>query len=216
MRQAVQTDAPALAQLIRATGLDDNPDPERIARVILESNHVTLVGPAGDHLTGFVDGFTTVASDGTLRWEVDLLGVHPDHRGRGIAQALVCASVEAGRQAGASLARALVRTENLASMNTFQRCGFASLGEVCELYVSDAACPNQIVAPSDAHLISVDTLTYSGVWVEGTVSIDSLRCARSVRTRFGWDMAGALIPAGSPAPEGFTYVGQYRWLHLPL
>ena len=43
MRQITQSDAPALAQLIRATGLDHNPNPERIARVSLENNHVTLV-----------------------------------------------------------------------------------------------------------------------------------------------------------------------------
>ena len=99
MRQITQTEAPALAQLIRATGLDHNPDPERIARVSLESNHVTLIETASDEsLIGFVDAFSTISQEGILRWEVDLLGVHPDYRGKKIAQGLIRAVVTAGQQ----------------------------------------------------------------------------------------------------------------------
>jgi ribosomal protein S18 acetylase RimI-like enzyme len=216
MRQAVQTDAPALAQLLQATGLDDNPDPEWIARVILETNHATLVEQDGNHLTGFVDSFTTGASDGRLRWEIDLLGVHPDYRGRGIAQELVRASVESGRQMGASLARALVRTDNRASLNTFMRCGFTLLDETHDLYISSSASSARLSAPPGSHLISVCTLTYSGVWVEGRLSPEALRCAQSARARFGWDVAGGVIPAGGLAAEeaGYEWAGQYRWLRI--
>ncbi|MFN8560636.1 MAG: hypothetical protein U0703_03155 [Anaerolineae bacterium] len=84
--------------------------------------------------------------------------------------------------------------------------------------VSGAACDERLTAPPGAHLISVTTYTYSGIWVEGRLSLEALRCARSIRTRYGWDVAGAVIPEGTfdQTPEGYAVVGRYRWLHLSL
>lgn len=218
MRQITQSDAPKLAQLIRATGLDDNPDPERIARVSLESNHVTLIETAADgELIGFVDAFSTVAQDGTSRWEVDLLGVHPNYWGKGIARSLVREVAKVGRETGMTQARALVKISNDASAMAFQRCGFTPFGSLCDLVVSDAPVSDQLSAPADAHLISVATLTYSGLWVEGNQSSEALRCAQSVRVRYGWDVAGAVIPEDDYIEgAGYQSAGKYRWLTLTL
>ncbi len=212
MRLATAGDAPEIASLIQAVWADHNPDPDWIARVSLESNHATLVETSGDDLIGFVDAFSTVAADGTLRWEIDLLGVHPDWRGRGVAQRLVRRAVEIGRERGAEIARALVRVDNAASLAVFARCGFTAEPTMNRLCVSAAVRLAAAPTPADAFLLSVSTLTYSGVWIEGEQSAAALRCAQAIRTRFGWDTAGAVIPAYHPAPQGYVLAGQYRWL----
>jgi len=148
--------------------------------------------------------------EGTLRWEVDLLGVHPDYRGRGIARELVEAVVEAGRGYDAQRARALIRIDNVASLNTFKRCGFSLDERVYDLYVADLAA-SEVAFPPDSHLAAVETLTYSGVWIEGELSLDALRFGR---TQAGSGIAGVVVPAGSLAAEqaGFERIGQYRWV----
>ncbi len=219
MRRITQSDAPELAQLIYATGLDHNPDPERIARVSLENNHVTLVETAADGaLVGFVDAFSTIGQDGTLRWEVDLLGVHQAHRGRGMAQALLGEVVRIGNAIDMTYARALVHIDNGASTNTFLRCGFALDEAIQHLCVSECSVNEAMLAPANAHLLSVSTLTYSGVWIEGELSPEALRCAQAVRTRYHWDVAGVVIHAANDTAQdaGYDLVGQYRWLKLTL
>ncbi len=219
MRQITQSDAPALAQLIRATGLDDNPDPERIARVSLESNHVTLVETAVDGaLIGFVDAFSTISQNGTLRWEVDLLGVHPDHRGRGVAQSLIHEALQRGKGAGLTEARALVHIENAASANAFQRCGFSLDDLMQQLFISDQSVAEMGPIPPDAYLLAVSTLTYQGVWVEGILSAAALRCAQAVCTRCGWNVAGVVLRAEDETAKsaGYEFVGSYRWLRTML
>lgn len=218
MRQVSHADAPGVARLIHEIWSDHNPNPDRIARVSLETNHTTVIAEADNTVIGFVDGFTTISRDGVLRWEIDLLGVHPDHRGRGVAQALIAASVEAGRQTGATQTRALVQIDNAASLTAFRRCGFAPDEAIRELFVSGENRQDRPIAPPGAHLISVTTLTYSGVWVEGRLSFQALRCAQAARTRFGWDVAGAVIPEGMVAAQqaGYDGVGRYRWLRQVL
>ncbi|MCC6803816.1 MAG: GNAT family N-acetyltransferase [Anaerolineae bacterium] len=218
MRLAAPADAPGLARLIHEVWTDHNLNPERIARVSLESDHTTVIEESDGEPVGFVHGFTTVARDGILRWEADLLGVHPAHRGRGIARRLIAASVETGRSMGAAMTRALVRVDNAPSLAAFQRCGFTPDETVCELYVSGEIWHLPLAAPPDAHLIAVTTLTYSGVWVEGRVSFDALRCAQAVRTRYGWESAGTVVPEGTFAAEsvGYELAGRYRWLRRGL
>ncbi|MEP7293203.1 MAG: GNAT family N-acetyltransferase [Chloroflexota bacterium] len=213
MRQVTPEDAPELARLLQACGLDDNPNEARIARVILNTTRITLGEQGRDGgLIGFVDAFMTASPDGVARWEVDLLGVHPNHRGKGIAQRLIGAVVAAGAQAGAQLFRAIVKTDNVASLTAFQHCGFANDETIHDLYVSDQPIAQADDLPPDAYLISVCTLTYSGIWIEGDHSLSALRYAQAVRTRYGWDVAGALAPAESAMPDGFALAGQY--LHL--
>jgi ribosomal protein S18 acetylase RimI-like enzyme len=215
MRQVTQADAPALAQLIMETGLDDTPDSEWIARVILSTSRVTVVETADDGaLIGFVDAFMTVSADGVPRWEVDLLGVHPNCRGRGIAQRLIAASVEAGREQGAQVIRALIHVNNGASAGAFRRVGFVPAQSTRELYVSDQPVDEADTSPPAAHLIPVCTLTYTGIWIEADHSPQSLRAARAARAKYGWLIAGALLPTGVPAPESFARVGEYRWWTL--
>ncbi len=66
--------------------------------------------------------------------------------------------------------------------------------------------------PPSAYLIPVSTLTYGGVWVEGAQTASALHFAQTVRARFGWDVAGAVLPANVAAPHGCDFGGHYRWL----
>ncbi len=213
MRQVVMSDAPELARLLQACELDDNPNAARIARVILETTRATLVETdEGGALIGFVDAFMTVTAEGAPRWEVDLLGVHPQHRGRGTAQRLIRAAVQAGEAAGAPLMRAIVKEDNAPSLAAFRRCGFAPAEQVRDLYVSGQAVDDIVPVPAGAYFISVCTLTYNGIWLEGDQSLAALRCAQAIRTKYGWDIAGALAPVNSETLADFALVGQY--LHL--
>lgn len=213
MRQIVPEDAPELARLLQACELDDNPNAARIASVILGTTRTTLVETADDGaLVGFVDSFMTISPEGLPRWEVDLLGVHPNYRGRGIAQRLINASVEAGQERGAGFFRAIVKVDNHPSLAAFKRCGFAADEMIRDLYVSDQIVDQPEALSASAHLISVCTLTYSGIWVEGENSLVAFRCAQFLRAKYGWDIAGALAPANTAIPSDYAFAGHY--LHL--
>lgn len=220
MRQAIpqvfaSKDAPELARLIQACELDDNPNAERIASVIRFTTRSTLVEENEEGvLIGFVDAFMTVSADGVPRWEIDLLGTHPAYRGRGIAQRLIKASVQAAHEQGADFIRALIHVDNAASANAFQRVGFQPAASTRELYVSDQPTDAPLMPPAIAHLIHVCTLTYSGIWIENDHSPQSLATARAIRAKYNGFIAGVLLPTGSPPPESFARVGTYRWWYL--
>src|SRR3972149_6121657 len=82
-------------------------DSARIAAIISSREHDTWVAVCDGKAAAFVDSFPTRSAEGVARWEVDLLAVHPDFQGRGLARKLVAASAaEAGRR-GLALARGL-------------------------------------------------------------------------------------------------------------
>ena len=213
MRQVMPADAAELARLLHAVGLDDNPNADRIASVIRSTTRNTLVETADDGtLIGFVDAFMTVSPDGLPRWELDLLGVHPNYRGRGIAQRLINASVETAHEQEVRFIRALIQINNAASAGVFQRSGFRGVGSDRALYISDQPADVPLTPPAAAHLIPVCTLTYSGIWIENDHSPQSLLAARAIRAKYDWFIAGVLFPARKPLPaEGYVSVGTYRW-----
>lgn len=184
-------------------------DPERVRRVLSYSGHATHLAVVGLQAVGFVDGFPTRAADGTLRWEVDLLGVLPAFRGRGIARRLVSASVRDARQRSTALARALIRKDNVASQRAFYHANFRRHGAGYRLFATSGRL-KELVVPADLHLIGVETMTYSGVWVEGGVTVDNLRAARALEV----DVVGAVLPLpqGELALKaGYEFMDDYDW-----
>jgi hypothetical protein len=66
-------------------------------------------------------------------------------------------------------------------------------------------------------LIEIETLTYSGLWLEGELSLDGLQKARALLSRHHWETAGALIPAQDihahqlAERADFQRVGEFEW-----
>ena len=92
----------------------------------------------GERVIGFVVAFPTEGLRG-MCWEIDLLAVHPDWRGRGLAGRLVRAAAAEGVhalcRAVTPRARAAVAVENDASARAFTRTGFQADLETCKLLI---------------------------------------------------------------------------------
>jgi GNAT superfamily N-acetyltransferase len=226
--------ATGIAQVRQAVWPDDDTADssaldEAILDALQDSNRVTYVAVEDDRVVGFADGFLTISAEGVPRWEVDLLAVHPEFRERKIGQKLVTASVEAGQEMGAKQGRALVQFENYASQQTFARCGFDTDSSECILFVSSGSAANFFTPqqandrlktadiPPDVHLISVRTLYYRGLWLEGELSFDAFDATQAIREHYRWDIAGAVIPVTEQAAvqaarsAGYKKMDRYWW-----
>ncbi len=200
---------------MQTSQLENNPDPARIARLIPQ--HSTLVAEQAGVIAGFVDAFVTVALDGLARWEVDLLGVDPQWRNRGIARQLVLASLRAALSLDLRYARALIRTDNYPSQRAFAWCGFAPQSIPSVLYVGEPVTAPAPSLPDGARLVTVETFTYGGVWIEGAFSAASFQAARALIFQRSHTTAGAVIRQDDSlaieAAEraGFVPVGEFDW-----
>ncbi len=172
-------------------------------------------------IVGYISGFMTRTAQDQKRWEVDLLAVHPDYRGRGIAQALVRSSVQAGKGQGAAFSRALTQVDNYAVHSTFGRVGFTTGRVISELLVSHGNRQPKSAPQSEAYLIPVETLTYRGVWVENDYSEAALQAGQIETSRCGCDVTGVVIPTentveiAAASRLGYETGGQYIWWKLP-
>ncbi|KAH8655281.1 hypothetical protein BX600DRAFT_500505 [Xylariales sp. PMI_506] len=183
------------------------------------------------HVVGFVDGFhTTSPATGVRRWELDLLAVDPDHRGRGIGRGLVEASVEAGRSMGCNIIRALVRVDNMSCHHTLMGCKFAPNEEVVALQVCDELPRVLGNPPAGTDIIPVQTCNYHGYWLEGNLNPRVLQeVVKGVTSesfppsekdkRQDAVIIGALLPTTEHdelPPKGFSEVGKYQWWFYTL
>lgn len=222
IRPASVEDAAPIGHIFQVSGLDDTPDLSRIARLI--PLHTTLVADYSGQVVGFIDVFTTIAQDGSTRLEIDLLGVDPAFQGRGIARRLIRTAIEASvggnGQSPISLARALIRTSNLASRRSFAACGFEAASMPYHLYTNSPADGTLSPNSSLAHFIPVETLTYSGIWVEGELSRAAFDDARVTAFRHGMDTVGVLIRADdlmtlrTAEQAGYQHSGEFDWWEL--
>ncbi len=243
LRLAAGADAPTIARLIQVVWPEEAPAADRIARLLDIPGRATCLAVAGATVVGLTDGFATRSQAGVLRWEVDLLAVHPDYRGQGLGARLVALSTEAERARGVTLARGLVAIANQASQRTFDRCGYQVEPDPLHLLVAGpfqgvnsipvvGAGSNPIIiaepaltiphegsrlfSPS-AHLIPVDTLTYRGGWLEGTVTAPALVAARAEAASRQWERVGTLVPAAEDALidlarlAGYVAIDVYQW-----
>ncbi len=217
IRSATKVDVEAILDVKQAVWPEEASSVDYVIGVLNQPDHITLVAVIEGLVVGFVDGFLTLASDGIRRWEVDLLAVHPAYRGRGIATALVRAHTQAGVAIGAVNGRALIAVDNTASQYTFAHCGYrTSIEEEYGLFVSSADINHSTAIPSGLHLIPVITINYRGLWIEGELSDGGFKLAQHIRTRYGWDVAGAVISLKesnairAANKAGFTLVGHYQ------
>ncbi len=208
--RASSRDAQAVAAVKDAVWPENYTAAEEIAAVIEQTDHVTLIARFDDQPAGFVDGFTTLAQDGTRRWEVDLLAVHPAYTRRGVARALVTASTEAGRQMMATMARGLVEVSNIASQRTFAGCGYRPADEVCSLYIAAGLVVGDSAEAESLYTVAVRTLNYRGLWLEGAWSRAGFQVARHLCALQGLAIAGAIIPHSETQAAQWAQEADYQ------
>ena len=80
VRRAKPEDADDIVSLHRNTWPQDAIDEEAVRRLLDKGTHVAYVAVEASEVIGYADGFATFDSQGTRRWELDLLAVHPDIR----------------------------------------------------------------------------------------------------------------------------------------
>ena len=115
----------------RSLGDSDLSVDEALA-VLRSPAHLCLGAFVGATLVGFLSCFETYATTGP-RLELDMLGVLPEHRNRGVATALIRAASVHAHASGVALARTVVRTDNPASLAAFLKAGLSVATEAAML-----------------------------------------------------------------------------------
>ena len=211
-RLANETHAEGIAALISLTW-GNAADAQWISTILRHNTNIVWIALDYDDMVGFCAGFVTTDRFGTLRWEIDLLAVHPSTRSRGIGRQLVSRSIQTGRDHNAVIQRALIAIGNIASERCFAANGFTA-EQQCELWVA-APSAREIVQPAAAtHLIRVETLTYRGIWVEGNMDAAALKAAQERAHAEGLNTVGMVIPTyvhNEAQSLGFTHIDSYQW-----
>ena len=200
----------------------DSVDPINVERVLQNHDHVTQVAIQNSIVVGFVDGFETLSIRRERRWEVDLLAVHGDFQYQGVGSALIQANLAAAKSSGCKITRALIATDNYASQKAFHKNQFEPDETVLSLYMHSQPT-NQYATPNkQAHLITVDTINYRGIWVEGEFARQDLRAACYQRSLAKLDVVGCLVAQNDEAKidllqeQDFEPTGSWQFWIRPL
>jgi len=129
------SDAEGLLAVERAT-FDESPySPEQIRAMLNRGarGQQAWLALDGGQVAGFLVAFATHGLQGPS-WEMDLLAVHPDATGRGLATRLIRAGAAHGARL-AGRARAVVAAENEPSARAFSRVGFRAARHPCRLLI---------------------------------------------------------------------------------
>jgi ribosomal protein S18 acetylase RimI-like enzyme len=106
---------------------DSDYDLAEALAVVARPEHAAYVAYAGEWGVGFCSSFDTPTGAGA-RLEVDMLGVLPAYRGRGIATRLIRHATQEAIERGVGVGRAVVALDNVASQKAFRRAGFRPVG----------------------------------------------------------------------------------------
>ena len=215
---AAVTEASSLHALKEAiwpgTGLAE----EQLRLGLLVTGQLTLVAWQGDEAVGFAAAFPTVTANGQRRWELDLLGVHPAARGQRLGTQLIEAMLrQLPHQPGEPI-RALIAVNNIASQTAFRRAGFRQEQTEMALYNYDLGPAGQTSpAVIPAHLVPVQTLNYSGYWLEEIAEASALSLATGLPASQNATLVGALLARDRPdlhttaRQAGYALMGNYHW-----
>ncbi len=190
--------------------------------------HHCLGAYEGDTLAGFISCFETCTPTGA-RLELDLLGVLPAQRNRGIATALIVHALDEARAAGLTQMRTVVRDDNAASLAAFRKAGLTPRWlAAMMIWGADrpAAGPTEPLPITREHLtvpgkpylgaallraphatataLAVTTLAYRGCWIEEVVG-ESAADRAALATAIGQEAVRArLDEAGMLVPCALT------------
>jgi ribosomal protein S18 acetylase RimI-like enzyme len=178
-------DAEGLLGVEKAT-FNESPYTAKQVQTILSSDAQRAWLAIGEgQVVGFVVAFLTHGLRGA-HWEIDLLAVHPEWTGRGLATRLIGVAATYGACV-AGRTRAVVSTENSGSGRAFERAGFHR-SERCELL---------IFRPKDGVTRPWHAL---GVTIREARSMDDVeRCVQQ-----GAGLLGAVDPGNSQEWGGWT------------
>jgi GNAT superfamily N-acetyltransferase len=126
-------DAEGLLQVERATFNESPYGAKDVCDMLAGGFQQAWLAIVGDSVAGFVIAFPTHGLSGGW-WDIDLLAVHPDWAGRGLAARLI-RTAAAHCIGTARRARAAVATDNAASARAFTRTGFREARDVCNLLI---------------------------------------------------------------------------------
>jgi ribosomal protein S18 acetylase RimI-like enzyme len=142
-----RADAKGLLTVERSAFNECPYDTEQVRVMLTEGPQRAWLAVGGAGVVGFVIAFPTCGLQGT-RWEIDLLAVRPEWRGRGLATRLIRAAADHGT-ALTRQARAVVATDNNASMRAFTRAGFRVEPGMCRLliYRAEGLVPRGGITP---------------------------------------------------------------------
>jgi ribosomal protein S18 acetylase RimI-like enzyme len=116
------TDAHALLEVERHS-LGDSPyTPVEVLGVLRRPEHHAYLALRGGWVVGFCSAIET-PTDGGPRLELDMLGVLPSDRRRGIATALLRAAMADAQSRGVQRFRGVVAVDNVASQRAFAAAG---------------------------------------------------------------------------------------------
>ena len=216
VRQATPIDAPAIARLIRQ-GFHEDADAARIVGLLPRADRPTFVAVMSAEVVGFVDCFKTIGAAGDRRLEIDLLAVSQSARGKGVGRRLIAECLRLAGDSGVTVARALIATDNHAMRRICHSADFQRGGDL-ELYVASQTSWQQAEACDvAAHFVRVDTLTYSGIWIEGDISQTALRHGLWIAQTENRSTVGALIDNEDEASRqalddcAFRKIRSYNW-----
>lgn len=173
-------DAEGLLAVERAT-FDESPYSAEEVRAMLgrgDNGQHAWLALAGGRVAGFLVAFATRGLSGSS-WEMDLLAVHPDEAGRGLATRLILAAAAHGARL-AGRARAVVAADNAASARAFLRAGFREAPQVCRLLIYRPVASGPISRPAgDVEVRPARSLAEVEPWLDappapGTVPSDGL------------------------------------------
>jgi len=170
IRQATNNDANGVEAITQAVW-NQKIDHEVFQNQIENDTCVIHVAIEHNQVAGFLSSFLTIDVHHNRRWEVDLLVVRPENQGYGLGTALIQSVWDDAQKHRAGFARAMVRTDNIASQKAFSRAGYSTNGKRHHLYLWPPQIqPEQTMLPNNVTLLPMDTLTYRGLWIEGLIT----------------------------------------------
>ena len=221
IRRAAVDDAPAIAAISRlsfGTAINES----RIRHLLLLNRNITWVAVLSGGAAGFADYFLTVSRDDEVRLELDLLAVHPQARGMAAGQRLVGVGIEQAKRLGAASVRALVAADNHAMQRLCAALGFRRSKESYALFVISPHPASPHKNNAAAVLIPVETLIYSGIWIEGGFSQAAIDNALFVAHSRRLATVGAVASNEDAAAQslfranGFDCLGAFDWWTINL
>lgn len=202
LRRAVSTDIKGIAAVVYDVWEQDILTD--VCKGLIKDDTCALwVAADKDDIAGFVSAFLSTGKDGDRRWEVDLVAVRRASQGQRLGRRLVIKACQDARMHNVSVARAIVRVDNIASQKTFKNAGFTTDWRIHKLLLwTPASSGDPIDDANNVTLLPMDTLTYRGLWIEGLTweglttkdQRQAVRTSRSMVAKDGRLNAGALIP----------------------